>query len=128
VTAPADPITDEVQEYRNAAREVARAPGRTHRDKLKAFVSLSELARESEAPDLCQRAVWVEFDAYLHGVPTPPVGPDPVENACRGLRREGYERCPSCRRRLPDETEMDRWRRLREHAIAEARRFEEAAS
>lgn len=124
----APPEVDEVREFRAAARELARAKGRTHREKLSGFVRLSELARRSTTRELSQRAIWVEFDRWLRGDAIPPGRPDPVENACRGLRREGYERCPSCRRSLPTDDEMRRWRRMRDDAIAEVAAFEGAVS
>jgi hypothetical protein len=115
----------EVREYRAAGREIAQRKDLTQRQKLEAFARLAELARQqAELPQMAQSAVHSEFELWLHG--PPPDSPDPVERACRGLVREGYIRCPSCRRALPGEEDFRRWERLRLEAI-EWYRVREAA-
>jgi hypothetical protein len=128
---PPDPVADgvlaQIREFRRAARLIVRAEHGTIRQKLVALVNLAERARRSAAGDLALEAVAVESLGFVRGQPreVPPTS-DPVEAACRRLLSQGLIRCPTCRRSLPDERELDRWQRLRLEAIEEARRFEEA--
>jgi hypothetical protein len=106
----------EVREYRAAGREIAQRKDLTQRQKLEGFARLAEIARQkAELPQLCQGSVWAEYELWMHG--PPPDSPDPVERACRGLVREGYIRCPSCRRGLPGEADFARWEQLRLEAV-----------
>jgi hypothetical protein len=123
-----EPVIADVQEFRRAARMIAEAKNRTHGDKLAAFIRLGQLVREkAEAPELAQGAVWAELQRFLYGEPPEPSGPDPVERACRGLLREGYARCPSCRRPLPGEEEFSVWEQRRQAILERHQAFEGAA-
>jgi hypothetical protein len=76
-----------------------------------------------------RQAVWVESREYLATGKTP-TGPalegDPVELACRVLVREGRPSCPQCRRPLPNEAELDRWRSRHDRQVVELLAFEAA--
>lgn len=123
-----DPI-DEVQALRRAARRLVRREDLDHRTKCVAIVELGQRADRSAWPWAASSAVWSEVRDFL-GYPAPSLSnllpEDPVEAACRALRREGRARCPSCRRVLPTDAELERWSILRAAAVDEARRKEAA--
>jgi hypothetical protein len=120
-------VEAEVREFRKAARLIMAAP-KPRRERLAALIRLAERARESGSGVLAQQAVWVESKGFIRREPPPPpvqVG-DPVEDAVRGLLRQGYMRCPSCLSPLSNEQELDRARQRRADEVERRRLFEEA--
>jgi hypothetical protein len=113
----------EVQAVRRVARSIARDE-RLGRQRLVLLAALVELVRRKALlPSWAQLALWIEAAPLVIGgqTPAPPTtGGDPIERACRFLLRQGFARCPSCSRPLPDDAQLERWRDLRRDAVAEA--------
>ena len=76
------------------------------------YVALAKLGVEGRAVRFAPEALWLAVRAFLTGEPELlPPGPDPVNAKLRGLRRQGYQRCPACSRPLPSEAALDEWDR-----------------
>lgn len=99
----------EIRRWSRAARLVADNPALTIRAKCKALIDMSFRARRTEIPAFLEAAIWKGcrhlFEEELE-VPADVLG------AIRRLRHQGHDRCPECRRHLPDHEELDRWREL----------------
>ncbi len=121
---------DEIREFRRAARAIVRAEHRSRSDRLLALMQLAEAVRQSSVADLAQPAIWAESKAFIRGEFEEPLGPvnNPGEVAIRGLIRRQYVSCPTCRRSLPTEQELDDRRRGRIAELEERRLFEEAGA
>jgi hypothetical protein len=120
-------VEAEVREFRKAARLIMAA-AKPRGERLAALMSLANKARQSRAGTLAQMAIWVESMAFIRREPppTPVQVSDPVEDAVRGLLRQGYGRCPRCLAPLTSERELDRARQRRADEVERRRLFEEA--
>jgi hypothetical protein len=84
------------------------------RRKCFALLEMMARARRSELAAFLELSVWHGcrhlFEEDVR-VPTDTIG------AIRRLLRQGHDSCPTCRRPLPDQDELDRWRRLTHDSI-----------
>ncbi len=106
-------VIQEVDAYRSVARRIARNTldePLGHRDQLVALVNLVERARrEATLVEFIERAIWEESEGVLWQREPLKVPADPVERALRRLAGENRERCPTCLRPTPSETEFAIW-------------------
>ena len=121
---------DRVREYREAARLAVRADTATFQSRCLALIDLAESARNEPDPLIRtwgERAIWEEAKSFLGVDDEQPEAPgEHYEAAQRKLRARGYGMCPECLTPLADESDLVRWRRMREVHIAETERREGA--
>jgi hypothetical protein len=104
-----------------AARTIARDEGLGD-DRLPALSALAQHVRQEFKRDpflasQAQRVIFAEaFELFEHDkTPTAPGQSwkgDPATVACWTMRRRGLDRCPQCRRPIPDEDTLSRWEDL----------------
>jgi hypothetical protein len=123
-SAPPDSLPADVavfaafSQYRLAARSILRAETLSDKTQRVGLVKLVEMARNEFGDGdwiavQAQKVIYAESrDFLLFGrMPTAPSQSwwgDPVTTACWTLRRQGYDRCETCRRPLPDEAQLTR--------------------
>jgi hypothetical protein len=124
---------DAIRAYRQAARTIARDES-LGANRYLALVRLIDRAQAEIGDEwtrvAVRRVVWAESWELLTSGKTPAAPSstaDPVTRACHGLRAEGFERCPSCRRVLPSPDTLSRWERLNRRMLEEAFAAEAAA-
>jgi hypothetical protein len=122
-----DPAISEINDYRAAARRIARNEGLSPLEKRLGLVRLAERARaETELPTWVQQGIWREAGGILWDPPAPKFPGDPMEQACRLLVTEGYIRCPRCHQSLPQAVEFERWAGMRRQYVAQLQAHEGA--
>ncbi len=118
---------EELEAFRGAARMIVRAPDLDVKGKCLALLRLRDRAQGCAMPAWVEAAIFGEAAEFLGVAPVPPEVPgDPVELSARSLRARGYETCPTCARRLHDESDFARWRAIRRREVEEAERREAA--
>ncbi len=110
-----DELLEIVRRYRLAARLVADDPSLSMIAKCRALLELQRRARrETHLPHFAELSVW---GGARHLWEKPATVPRDEIAALRRLLRKGLNRCPECRRRLPDHEELDSWELLEIRAM-----------
>jgi hypothetical protein len=108
--ADVDAALAEIRRWETASRLVADDPALSIRQKCAALLDMAFHARRSELAGFLELAIW---RGCRHLFEEERDVPRDVIEANRRLLHRGLDRCPSCRRPLPDHDELDRWRALR---------------
>jgi hypothetical protein len=125
---PGDTV-EEIQTFQRTARRIVRNPDLTVMQVCVALIRLAVEARRTQAPELCQAAIWTEAEVFVMTGERPMDreaivealhASDPVEMTLRRLVRDGYVRCPECTRVLPDERALDHRRTLARQSLEDA--------
>ena len=110
-------VLDRIREYREAARLAVGADADEQTRQL-ALLDLVDHLRKTETDALVVRwgelAIWEECRDFLGMADEEPWTPPPSFYATiRRLRAQGLVACPKCTQRLPEESDLERWSRLR---------------
>jgi len=118
--------TDEIREYRRAARALLRMPELDEARRLDSLVGLVRHARGAELPEMCMRAIAEEVELSIE-LPDliADAWIDPTWDLHRKLRTNGPA-CRTCKQPLLTEANVDREKQFRLDAIAELRTREAA--
>jgi hypothetical protein len=109
-----DEILETIRRFESAARVIADEDALTIKARCKALLDLMARARKRDGAAFLETAIW---RGCRHFFESDERVPRDVIDANRRLIRQGHDRCPECRRPLPDHSTLDFWRQLGHDSI-----------
>jgi hypothetical protein len=110
ITRDADSVDEllaTVRRFESAARVIADDDALTIKARCRALLDLMARARKRDGAALLETAIWRGCRHFFEGDERVPRD---VIDANHRLIRQGHDRCPECRRPLPDLSTLDYWR------------------